>query len=52
MTEVQLPEQLVCKKCGHHWVPRSKWVYRCPNSKCMSFRWDEDDREPDKEKAK
>ncbi len=41
MTEVQLPEKLVCKQCGHEWVPRNKFVYRCPNRKCNSFLWDE-----------
>ena len=45
MSEVEIPEKLTCKQCGHTWMPRSKFVYRCPERKCMSFSWDE---EPEK----
>jgi len=36
MTEIELKE-LVCKKCGHKWIPRKETVLICP--KCKSVRW-------------
>lgn len=30
--------QLVCKRCGHQWVPRKADVRICP--KCKSYLWD------------
>ena len=54
MSEVSLSEKLTCKAlkkngkvCGYSWLPRSKWVFRCPH--CFSFRWNE---EPEPEKVK
>jgi predicted Zn-ribbon and HTH transcriptional regulator len=44
MSHVILPE-LVCKRCGHKWLPRIRDPVLCP--KCKSARW----KEP-KEKAK
>jgi len=35
--ENQLTE-LVCKRCGHHWVPRTAITRICP--KCKSAYWD------------
>lgn len=29
-----------CKRCGHHWLPRTKTPIRCP--KCHSFKWREE----------
>ncbi len=53
MSEVKLGEYQVCKAlkksgepCGHRWLPRGTYVFRCP--KCMSFRWNE---EPEKVKS-
>ena len=54
MPEVPLGEYIVCKAllkkgvrkgevCGHRWLPRTAWVYKCPG--CNSFAFD---REPEK----
>ncbi len=50
MPLVKLGEYQVCKAvkkngeaCGHRWLPRSEYVYRCPS--CQSFEWW---REPEK----
>jgi len=53
MPEMPLGEYIVCKAlmkkgirkgevCGHRWLPRSAWVYKCPG--CNSFAFD---REPE-----
>jgi len=30
--------QLVCKQCGHKWIPRASDIRMCP--KCKSVYWD------------
>jgi len=37
MTEIQLPQELECKRCGHKWLPRQANVHICP--KCKSPYW-------------
>ena len=37
MTAIELPEKLVCKRCGHDWTPRKGVVKICP--KCKSKYW-------------
>ncbi|KKK62295.1 hypothetical protein LCGC14_3005730, partial [marine sediment metagenome] len=32
--------KLVCKKCGHFWIPKVEEVRQCP--KCKSAWWDKD----------
>ncbi len=32
--------KLVCKKCGHSWIPKVEEVRQCP--KCKSAWWDKD----------
>lgn len=44
MTEIQLPPQLECKRCGHKWTPRQNNVKICP--KCKSPYWDTPPRVP------
>lgn len=35
-------KKLICKQCGHEWIPRKEKVYQCPNPKCQKFTWDEE----------
>ena len=30
---------IVCKQCGHTWIPRKPEVKVCPNPKCQSRFW-------------
>ena len=32
-------DELICKRCGHKWIPRVKEVLMCP--KCKSYKWNE-----------
>ena len=35
-----LMKKLICKKCGHRWIPRSDRDPKiCPNPKCKSLHW-------------
>jgi len=46
MPEIQLPERLECKRCGHQWIPRQKEIRICP--KCKSPYWDRPKKEEEK----
>jgi predicted Zn-ribbon and HTH transcriptional regulator len=37
LKEIKLTE-IVCKRCGHTWIARTKDIKRCP--KCKSCYWD------------
>ena len=32
--------KLVCKRCGHKWVPKKEEIRQCP--KCKSVWWDKE----------
>lgn len=38
MVEPTVVAELVCKQCGHRWVPRVSHPKVCP--KCKSYGWD------------
>ncbi len=32
--------ELICKRCGHKWIPRVPKPRRCP--KCLAYDWDKE----------
>lgn len=38
MVEPTVVAELVCKQCGHHWVPRVPHPKVCPH--CKHYDWD------------
>jgi|GEM_PF-2600308 len=39
MTNISI-QTVTCKRCGYEWIPRTKEVRTCANSKCRSPYWD------------
>lgn len=43
-------QKLLCKRCGHEWVPKIVEVRICP--KCKSAYWDKEKRDVNSRKGK
>ncbi len=42
--------KLLCKRCGHQWVPRREDIVKCP--KCQSPYWSRDYEKEERENGK